>query len=204
MYDGIVDLSHHDEVHDWHAMRAAGIGFIWHKATQGTGFVDPAYRERIFDMRNIIGNFGSYHFGNASDGAAQAKHLLSNVTTGLPGNPLCLDIEENPPAKGGTMSIHGAEHFVQYVYRQTGRYPWLYANNLFMVKALGGHRNLILANCRYWASDYRASAPVPPVATWPKYDLWQYQEKAVVPGVAGGCDRSRFEGTAEELRGIWK
>ena len=42
----VVDLSHHNDVADFGAVKAAGIAGIIHKATEGVSFTDKLYADR--------------------------------------------------------------------------------------------------------------------------------------------------------------
>ncbi len=43
VFDGVIDVSHHNGAIDWPAVAAAGIALAFIKATQGAGFVDPTF-----------------------------------------------------------------------------------------------------------------------------------------------------------------
>jgi GH25 family lysozyme M1 (1,4-beta-N-acetylmuramidase) len=42
----VVDLSHHNDVADFDAVKAAGIAGVIHKATESVGFTDKLYADR--------------------------------------------------------------------------------------------------------------------------------------------------------------
>lgn len=80
MFDGVIDLSHHNGHNiDFAALARAGIAGVIHKATQGTAFVDPLYaanREKAL-VAGLL--FGSYHFGTGADGGTQGDFYLQTV-----------------------------------------------------------------------------------------------------------------------------
>src|SRR5271169_1638220 len=80
--DGVIDVSHHNGAIDWPAVAGAGIALAFIKATQGAGFVDPAYDRN----RGAAVNAGvlaiPYHFLDTSDPDRQAEHFLAAAGLG--------------------------------------------------------------------------------------------------------------------------
>src|SRR5207302_5324588 len=118
IYDGVIDVSHHNGAIDWPAVAGAGIALAFIKATQGVGFVDPAFERN----RNAAVAAGilvvPYHFIDTSDPHRQAENLLA--VTGLgDGQPAMLDWET-----AATLSAVVA--IGQAVADQTGRDPVAY------------------------------------------------------------------------------
>src|SRR5262245_19938800 len=91
----VLAISHHNAVTAWSSVRGAGIVGIIHKATQGTGYVDPTYLERARGALNAGLVWGAYHFGDGSDPQKQVDNFLRTV--GADSETLyALDWEENP------------------------------------------------------------------------------------------------------------
>ena len=67
VFDGVIDVSHHNGAIDWPAVASAGIALAFIKATQGVAFVDPAFE------RNRSGAIKAgvlavpYHFIDTAD-----------------------------------------------------------------------------------------------------------------------------------------
>ncbi len=84
--DGVVDVSHHNGAIDWPAVAGARIALAFIKATQGVGFIDPAF-ERNRDAAVTAGILAvPYHFLDTSDPDRQAEHFLA-VADLSPGQP---------------------------------------------------------------------------------------------------------------------
>lgn len=184
----IIDLSHFNVHPDFDLARGDGVLAVIHKATQGISFVDPAYdshRSAACDLP-----WGAYHFGDGTDGAAQADFFLRK-TGGA--RLLALDFEQNP--NGVSMTLDQARAFVTRVEQVTGRWPGLYGGD-YLKRLLGGAKDPVLGNCWLWLAQYGAEAILP--ANWASWTLWQYTSSATVAGI-GRCDRSRFNGTVAEL-----
>jgi lysozyme len=200
----VVDLSHHNTVTSFQAVKAAGILGIIHKATEGTTFVDGDYGERRVQAMDAGLLWGAYHFGVRGDVPGQANHFLDTVNPG-PTDLLVLDFEPNP--RENTMRLAEAEEFVARVQEQTGRFPGVYSGQAFIRAQLGNRTDTILKNCFLWIARYSAQLPQVPPA-FPTFTLWQYTDGSAglqphwVPGI-GRCDRDKFNGDEAGLRRLW-
>lgn len=193
----VIDLSHFNTVTSFSEVKAGGVVGVIHKATQGTGWMDPTYASRKEQALAAGLWWGAYHFGTNEDGTAQAQYFLSKVNPG-PNDLLALDFEEN---SGSQMTIAQAEQFVTEVYNKTGRYPGFYSDAL-VGNMLGSSVNPVLANCWFWRAEYSGSSPsVPP--TWSIWTMWQYTSSGPANGVSGVCDRDTFNGSMEGLSHLW-
>jgi len=200
--NNVVDLSHHNNSADLKTAHESGIVGVFHKATQGLSFVDPLYSKRRADAADAGLLWGAYHFGDGSDGVQQADYFLKSV--GDPsGMLLVLDFEANPT--GPSMSIEEARAFVTHIEAVTGAWPGFYCGHYFK-EMLGTKSDPILSNCWLWLAQYGPTPVIP--RTWSTWTFWQYTDGAngpqphSVPGI-GLCDRDQFNGTADELRGLW-
>ena len=193
----VIDLSHFNTVTSFSDVKASGIVGVIHKATQGTGWMDPTYDTRKQQALSAGLWWGAYHFGTNEDGAAQAQYFLSKVNPG-PKDLLALDFEENPSSQ---MTIAQAEQFATEIFNKTGRYPGFYSDAL-AGNMLGGNVSSVLANCWFWRAEYSGSSPsVPP--TWSNWTMWQYTSSGSVNGITGECDRDTFNGSMDGLSRLW-
>jgi lysozyme len=205
LLNGVIDLSHHNNVTSFQDVRDAGVIGVIHKATQGVTGVDGTFGTR--KPRALAAGllWGAYHFGASGAPQKQADHFLDVVQPG-PTDLLVLDFEPN---MDGTMALAEAETFVQRIFQQTGRFPGLYSGQSFLKEQLGSKRNETLANCFLWVARYSDQLPQVPTATWKTFTLWQYTDGNLGPqphqvnGVATGCDRDKFNGDESGLRNLW-
>ena len=197
----VTDLSHHNNLVDLEAAKAAGLLGVFHKATQGLTFKDPLYEQHKQRAAASGLLWGAYHFGDSSDGVAQADFFLSTVApdgTQL----LVLDFEANPV--GPSMSLIEARAFVTHVKEVTGRWPGFYCGHYY--KELASTADPVIANCWLWLAQYGPTPVIP--TTWPTWTFWQYTdggsgpEPHDLPGI-GYCDRDQFNGTEQDLRTFW-
>ena len=200
--NAVVDLSHHNGNVDFAAAKADGIAAVFHKASQGLGYVDPAYASNRARAEAAGLLWGAYHFGTGDDPDAQADHFLA-AAGDLAGTLLVLDFEPN--TQGASMSLAQARTFVQHVQAKTGKWPGLYSGSLIK-QELGAGSDAVLANCWFWLSEYGPAAKVPPC--WKSWTFWQYTDGNIGPephSVAGigACDRDQYNGTIDGLRAFW-
>src|SRR5690242_11536953 len=101
--NAVIDLSHHNGTHlDFQAAAGAGIVGVVHKATQGTGHVDPMYVTNRSPARGAGLLWGAYHFGVGADGVEQADFFLGTVKPDAL-HLLVLDFEANPTGPSMTL-----------------------------------------------------------------------------------------------------
>jgi lysozyme len=184
MSDVIIDLYHGNKVSvDFSAIKSAGVAAVVLKATQGTGFVDPAFAPRLAQARAAGLLVGAYHFLDATSPVEQMAHFLSVVGT-TDGVLLVVDFEAYESSQATVMQAASAAMSVKSA---TGRLPVVYT-------------------CPLWLAEYGSRPVCPP--GWSQWKLWQHTDGQVgsapvpVPGI-GPCDRSRFAGTIDQLRAWW-
>jgi lysozyme len=107
-----VDLSHHNPVtlEGLKLAKAAGVKFVYHKATEGSTYTDPRFRERRGLCERAGIPFGGYHFARPTDGdAKQEARAFLNVSSFRPGVDLrpMLDLEDR-----GTMDRNDLSDWV--------------------------------------------------------------------------------------------
>src|SRR6267143_1596160 len=115
----IVDLSHHDNVRDWDAVKAFGILGVINKATEGRGLTDNTYAIRRNPARERGLLYGAYHFMRPGDPIAQADHFLE-VALNVPHADellLALDHEDS------NVPLDNAKKWMQRVADKSQRLP---------------------------------------------------------------------------------
>jgi lysozyme len=203
LFNGIVDLSHHNTIRDLQASFNDGIVAIIHKATQGTRHVDRRYKERFLQAQGLGIMWAAYHFGVSGDPIGQADHFLNTVQPEMP-IPLALDLEGNP--RGGSMNLSEAEQFVERIHSQTGKYPILYTNRAIIRAMLPDNAPTTLSNCPLWIATWGEAPSLPP--QWNNWNIWQYSNGLAGPephAVVGmsRVDRNKFNGTKAQLQAFW-
>lgn len=203
MIDSIIDISHHNGDVNLTAAATAGIVAVFHKASQGTAYVDPLYAANRTKASDAGLLWGAYHFGTGADGSEQANFFLNSA--GLQAGELAvLDFEAN--TAGPSMDIEEARAFVTHIHDVLGTWPILYTGH-YVKDLLGSTVDPVLANCPLWIAQYARVPVIPP--SWTSWTFWQWTDGAAgvgptpVAGV-GACDRDRFAGSDDDLRQFWR
>jgi GH25 family lysozyme M1 (1,4-beta-N-acetylmuramidase) len=190
----IVDLSHHNPTPNWAALKAGGIVGVILKATEGTSYVDPTFAQRRIDAEAAGLIVSSYHFyhGNAS---AEMNHYLTTVVPRT-GERLVIDHEDS------AASLKSLEDAVKYLRNAVPDCEITVYSGHLIKDQLGSKTSPVLAeNTSLWIAQYTsAAAPSWPKQVWPAWSLWQFTDKATVPGISAPVDGNRFNGSAENAK----
>lgn len=122
------DVSHHQPNIDLRAAKAAGLGGLYHKATEGSTIKDKLYPGRRKLAKQLGLPFGAYHFARPDsprDAVAEAKAFLAYAKP-APGDLIpVLDLEVTGKLNQSQLKAWVAA-FSAEVKRQTGVMPMLY------------------------------------------------------------------------------
>ena len=206
VFDGVIDVSHHNGAIDWPAVADAGIALVFIKATQGVGFVDPAFDHNRAAASRAGVLVAPYHFIDTADPSRQAAHFLA--VSGLQaGDVAMLDWET-------TASAEAVVAFGEAVADRCGRDPVAYYGFAQLAAAHPplSRWPLMLPEypCGEKTGRYETLVSRPPrlplgrAESWQSgarpYDFHQYTPSGRVAGIATLVDRSVWVGTAAELK----
>ena len=185
---------------------------IIHRATIGDR-VDRKYAERKIEAKKRGYKWGAYHLGKPGDPVKQADFFLETVKPEVD-DLLALDLESTDATKH--MSLDEARIFINRIREKTGRYPFVYANNL-VVRAINAQlsEDHPFAKTRLWYARFKPTISDFPKGTWDTYTLWQFSSEIncrpdnrsaclyTVPGTAFDMDVNVFNGDTEKLKTQW-
>jgi len=185
---------------------------IIHRATIGDR-ADLKYAERRDEAKKRGYKWGAYHLGKPGDPIKQADLFLETAKP-TADVLMALDLESPDPTKH--MSFDEASTFIKRIKEKTGRYPFIYANNL-VTKAISEQYGAdeIFAKTHLWYARFKSTVTDFPAGTWKTYTLWQFSSEIncdpanrvaclyTVPGTAYDMDVNVYNGTIEELRKKW-
>jgi lysozyme len=180
-----VDISYWQGRVDWRAVEAAGISFVYLRATEGTTVVDSTFRlhwAALGETRILRG--ASHRFRPAGDAAAQAEHFLSVAAPRKGDLPPMLDIEAVDDVPEERL-VHGVRTWLRIVEQRTGVRP--------IVQTLRPEREV--GDYPLWIAEYGVQAP-----SVEKWVFWQHSQRGRVPGIENVVDLDWFNGTDAELR----
>lgn len=203
MIDAVIDVSHYDNTPDWASVAASGIAAVIHKATQGTGYVDPTFAAARTAVPAAGLLWGAYHFGTGdAQGSDQANFFLDTVKPDA--HTLCaIDFEPDP--SGTSMTLDHLFGWIETVQAATGRPPIVYGGNSLLFPLIGTSTHPTLVACPLWVAEYTSAAEPTgiPSQIWKSWTLWQYTESGTVSGINVAVDRERYIGTLDELKTGW-
>ena len=182
----VIDLSHHNDPVDLHALKAFGAVGVILKAGEGASYADPKFK--TFRARAVTvfdeGCVHSYFFLDGSDPKAQMANYLS-ITAGMPGR--WLDYEQN----ASQCSLETAITACQVLQGKQGTWPGMYGSDKSALGAAmdAGH----FSPCPKWIAEYDHKPSHP-------YSLWQFSETGTIGAMSGVLDLSTFNGSAAECK----
>jgi len=208
-----IDVSSHQGLVDWDAIRQSGLAFSFVRATLGAHSADSQFAGNWTRARAAGVLRGAYHFfwplASASD---QADHFVEVIGRPVPGDlPPALDLEEailqqNPhqdvwttvPPDNRLPMILG---WLAAVEHALGVKPVIYSRQNFLEGLLGDGIDE-LADHRLWIAHYtKAKGPRIPSA-WTGWTFWQYAEDGSADGIKGAVDQNRFNGSLDDLKAL--
>jgi lysozyme len=196
-----IDVSHHNDPIDWAAVKAAGIRFVFAKATESSDFVDPSYVHNKQQVEALGLPFGAYHFAQpsaaAGDAAAEADHFVDAAAlTGADLVPV-LDLEVSG-GLGQRRLIAWAKAWLAEVHTRLRVKATIYTTPSFWSQHMGNTTWFAKNGYRLWVAHWTdASKPTVPANNWAGrgWTLWQYDNCGSVAGISGCVDRDRYNGT---------
>lgn len=193
-----IDVARYQENIDFGAARAAGIHFVFMKATEGRDYVDPYFRTN-WERAGASGMaHGAYHFMTwCSTAAEQAAWFIQNVPNHPSALPPVLDLEWNnhssckvKPSKADALQRIGV--MLEAMERHTGKLPIIYTDMNF-------HRDVledVYLPHTFWLRS-TAAEPHERYKNRP-WTFWQYTQTGVVRGIKGEVDRNVFYGSQND------
>lgn len=188
-----IDISQHNEVTDWNAVKAAGVDFVMLRAgvrTYGGGEMrkDSRFREYYNGAKKAGLKVGAYFFSQAvkEEEAVEEARLTAQIIEGCALDfPVAYDWEiiyddeartDDIPVDTLTdCTIAYCENIKKFGYQ-----PMIYQNKRTSLLKLDLPR---LQEYPFWLAEYSDGATYPY-----DYDMWQYSARGEVPGIIGEVD----------------
>jgi GH25 family lysozyme M1 (1,4-beta-N-acetylmuramidase) len=184
-----IDLSHHNSVDDWAAVRGNDITFVSVKLTESTGFVDQGAAGHVDGARGAAIRAGGYHFARSTSVAAQVAHFADRIRAlGLDAPDAVapmLDMEADE-LRGTANAFIPA--FIAGLRAQTAaRRVFVYAN-LDWFRHVLRPEEWLDDDVLLWIARYNGD-PGHPGFAHPHLALHQHSEHGHVPGIPDTVDR---------------
>ncbi|MBN9044782.1 MAG: glycoside hydrolase family 25 protein [Rhizobiales bacterium] len=189
------DVSKYQSGVDWKAAHAAGISFVFVKATEGGDRVDNRFMRHWNDARAAGLPRGAYHFFYFCRPAIeQAEWYIRNVPRDPSALPPVLDVEWNPSSPTCKLRPNPVvvrkeiRIFLNAVEKHYGKRPIIYTT----VDFFDDNDLRRLADYPFWLRSV-AGHPDEKYGPHP-WTFWQYTGTGKVPGFSGDTDLNTFAG----------
>ena len=188
-----IDVSHHQGVIDWPAVKNAGTQFVYIKATEGADFKDADFGRNWKGSAGVVIPHGAYHFFTlGTSGSSQAANFISVVPVEPEALPPAIDLE-----------------FSGYnLRRRPSRDEFARELSVFYDAIVARYQKVPVIYTAYnFRNDYLKSMPVErlwirEIFTKPRlgsapWTFWQFSARGKVPGISTPADLDVFNGNAE-------
>ncbi|GAA4275834.1 glycoside hydrolase family 25 protein [Aquimarina mytili] len=196
-----MDISHFQTNVKWDKIKADGVNFVYMKATQGSHFKDPKFKENHAATKSECLYRGAYHFyETGKDPQKQALNFVEAVGELIPGDlPPVLDLEELGIKTPVTIESYETNTlmWLKTVEEKLGVRPIIYTNPSFANKYL---KHPEFAKYFLWVAEYtKVESPKTP-KTWANksWIIWQRTDREKIEG-AGKVDYDLFNGSANDF-----
>ncbi len=195
-----IDVSKYQDRINWEAVRDmevedVRIGFVFIKATEGLGNMDPFFR-RNWEKAGSVGlPRGAYHFFLApKSGAEQAENFIRRVDL-RPGDlPPVLDVEQTYGVGPEKLRTE-VRAFLQRLEAHYGIKPIIYTNVDFYNRYLKD----LFDDYPLWVAHYLRKDRPRIARTWA---FWQYSESGSVNGIRARVDFNVFNGDSTDFENL--
>ncbi len=192
-----IDVSHYQGVIDWPKVAAAGVKFVFIKATDGATLADPMAKTNASGAAAAGLPFGFYHFWRPTDDwRAQADFFLSVIDDAAPlANagilPNVLDIEV------GSLSEDNQGDALSWLKAAPGQIAIVYVSPSY---ARFNLTDPAWIQYSLWSAHY-TDLMQPNTDKWPSWMFWQRQGNGTIPVISTPVDIDWFNGSEKDL---WK
>ncbi|MEP7239758.1 MAG: GH25 family lysozyme [Devosia sp.] len=193
-----MDVARYQGAVDYSRAAAAGIRFVYMKATEGNDYLDPNFRKNWASAKASGMAHGAYHFMTwCSRAAEQARWFVKNVPVDPTALPPVLDLEWNHDSSCKTKfskadMLEKIHVLLAAMEQHTGKVPVIYTDMTFNRDILAGEH----FDNPFWV---RSTAAEPTDRYGSRnWMFWQWTQTGVLNGVAGEVDRNAFYGSEDD------
>lgn len=185
-----IDVSAHNDMMNLDAAHAAGMEFIFIKASEGVTFHDENFRINYDKAYHAGMKIGAYHFFRFDkDGVDQGINFLKAIGNRELDLGVAIDVEKagNPANVPTALIIKRLEAMIDYL-QLSGYSVMIYTNREGYQDFLTGS----LKGIPLWICSFQST---PIAADW---IFWQYDHHGKVSGIKGDVDLNAFCGDRRE------
>lgn len=193
-----IDVSYYQGTINWDSVKASGRAFAIARISDGT-YMDTKFDANWPAMKKVGLIRGAYQFFRpGQDPNTLADIVISKVGKLGDGDlPVTIDVEATDGQSAATI-ISKMKTWLEKVETGTGKRPIIYSGKYFWQDNVGNSKEFL--DHPLWIPAYGPTCPNLPEGVWPTWTFFQYTDKASVPGISGGVDGDKFNGTLEDLQ----
>jgi lysozyme len=192
-----IDVSEYQGTIDWELVKfvhdSFPIGFVMVRATAGIDKVDSRFKENWNSLKKLPFAKGAYHYYRPNENSIlQAQNFIKTVKIQKGDFPPILDIENLPKKQSMDSLKVGLKRWLNYVENHYKVRPIIYSGENYYKNFLKDD----FPEYQFWIANYNG---------WiheinPDWLIWQFSEKASVPGIKGNVDINIYNGTPKMLQ----
>ncbi len=189
IYEGI-DVSEWQGTINFEEVADSGIDIVYIRASEGTDYIDPYFRENYENAKENTLKTGFYHYLTArsvEEARAEADFFVANIKGTQPDCKLAMDFESF-----GDLSIEKINEiskvFLERVQELSGKECVIYsdANNAREV-----FDEELAQKYAIWVADYFVEEPENN-GKWSSWVGFQFTDRGRINGIDGNVDRDKF------------
>jgi len=192
-----IDVSKYQGDIDWSAVKAAGVKFVWIKATEGGDHADEKFAANWACAKMAGIPHGAYHFVYwCRPPSEEVAWFEQNVPVEDDALPPVLDVEATPTSATchrhleRDSAIADMRVMLEEMERHYGHRPVIYTSVDFFEAILSGGA---FSDYPIWVRSTKHHPSVRYGSR--KWHFWQYQADGYTPGIVGHVDQNAYYGS---------
>ena len=189
LYEGI-DVSEWQGKINFKEVAESGIDIVYIRASEGTDYIDPYFRENYEQAKANGLKTGFYHFltaTNTEEARQEARFFVSNIKGSQPDCKLAMDFEVfGDLSKSEINEI--SKVFLETVQELSGKECIIYSD---AYNARETFDEELARRYAIWVADYFVEEPANN-GKWSSWVGFQYTDRGKINGIDGNVDRDYF------------
>mgnify|MGYP000636148212 CR=1 FL=1 len=185
-----VDISKYQGEVDFKQLKAAGITYIFVKASEGNTYQDPTFARNFTQAKQAGLIVSAYHFYETNDAPNSQLENFTQLVKLSPGDlPPVVDIEKLH-MQDDMMLMGNLQLYLNGLEQHDGVKPIIYTGLNFANQHVTEFSQYPL-----WIAEYGRTQPTLPIG-WSSWTFWQWSQSHTLTGIEGQVDADRFNGDA--------
>ncbi len=191
-----IDISKYQGAVDFNSVKAAGIRYVFIRATEGNTYQDPNFKSNISSARAAALTVSAYHFYETNDAPeTQLENFTKLVSLERGDLPPVIDIEKLHNQDQSNLA-ENLKVFLNGLESHYGVKPIIYSGKKFANEYLTE-----LGEYALWLAEYNVEEPSVP-SGWDDWTFWQWSQSSTVKGIEGAVDADRFNGDESRFQSL--